>query len=141
MIDLRDPDYRPSLEEILDFVDNPACADFCRQLQETFQTAPQIDFSKCSMEPGWNVKFKKSSRSLCTIYPRKSFLTVMVVIGSRERDWAEAMLPQCSPEIQTIYQNTREGNGQRWLMIDIRQADAVCEDTLRLIELRTRKGK
>ena len=88
------------------------------------------------MEPGWNVKFKKSGRSLCTIYPRETYFTVMAVVGRREKEAVEAMLPDCAPRLRDLYARTAEGNGQRWLMIDLEDRDEVYRDVLRLIEIR-----
>nr|WP_305115698.1 DUF3788 family protein [uncultured Acetatifactor sp.] len=40
---------------------------------------------------------KKAGRTLCTIYPREGYFTVMVVIGTREKDAAEGgPAPKCS---------------------------------------------
>ena len=47
---------------------------------------PNLEFSKCSWEPGWNVKFKKSGKTLCTVYPRENYFTVIVVIGKKEKE-------------------------------------------------------
>ncbi len=89
------------------------------------------------MEPGWNVKFKKSGKSLCTIYPRESFFTAMVVIGRKEKESVEELLPACTSRLQEIYKETKEGNGQRWLMIDLEDKDSMYHDVLRLIKIRS----
>ena len=81
---------------------------------------------------------KVRKRSLCTIYPRASFFTAMVVVGRKEKDAVEAIFPECSLALQEIYRQTREVNGQRWLMIDLEDADELYRDVLRLIEIRLR---
>lgn len=136
MTDLRDKTARPTLEDIAAYVRNPVFRDFCAELTARYGCREAIEYSACSMEPGWNVKFKKSGRSLCTIYPRESFFTVMVVIGRREKETVEATLPDCAPQLREIYAQTREVNGQRWLMIDLEDRDQVYQDVLRLIDIR-----
>lgn len=136
MTDLRDKTARPALEDIAAYVQNPVFQEFCAELTERYGCRETIEYSACSMEPGWNVKFKKSGRSLCTIYPRESFFTVMVVIGRREKEAVEAILPDCAPRLREIYARTREVNGQRWLMIDLEDRDQVYRDVLRLMDLR-----
>ena len=133
MTDLRDRTARPTLEEIAAYVQNLVFQDFSTELMERYGCREAIEYSACSMEPGWNVKFKKSGRSLCTIYPRETYFTVMAVVGRREK---EAMLPDCAPRLREIYARTAEGNGQRWLMIDLEDRDEVYRDVLRLIEIR-----
>lgn len=57
-------------------------------------------------------------------------------IAAKEKDGAEQMLPELSSEIQSVYRQTKEGNGQRWLMIDLEDEGEIFEDILRLIVLR-----
>lgn len=137
MIDLLNQGCEPTLDEISGYVRNPVFDRFCQDLGASYR----IEFSRCSWMPGWNIKFRKGSQSLCTVYPGESVFTVLVVIGAKEREAAEALLPECSRRIQEIYRETQEGNGQRWLMIDLEDRDEVYEDTLRLIELRKNSGK
>lgn len=50
---------------------------------------------------GWNVKFKKAGRSLCVVYPKDKFFTVLVVVGNIERESVENLLPRLSGYIKT----------------------------------------
>lgn len=136
LIDLQNYDYCPTLEELGEYVGNPVFGEFCKEIQETYKTESRMEYSKCSWEPGWNVKYKKSGKSLCTIYLREQYFTVLVVIGRKEKERAEELLLTCAPVLQQIYEETKEGNGQRWMMIDLEDADEVYHDVLRLIELR-----
>ena len=136
MTDLRDKTIRPTLEEIAAYVRNPVFRHFCAQITERYGCRETIAYSACSMEPGWNVKFKRSGRSLCAIYPRESFFTVMVVVGRREKASVEAILPDCTPQLRGIHSQTREVNGQRWLMIDLENRDQLYEDVFRLMDIR-----
>ncbi len=136
MVDLMDKKYHPSLEEISEYIGCPMFLRFCSELKETYKCSEQIEFSSCSMERGWNIKFKKSGKSLCTIYPRESYFTVMVVVGRKEKAFVEAILEECTPQLREIYHQTREGNGQRWLMLDLEDCEAMYQDILRLIAIR-----
>ncbi len=136
MVDLMDKKYHPSLEEISEYIGCPMFLRFCSELKETYKCSEQIEFSSCSMERGWNIKFKKSGKSLCTIYPRESYFTVMVVVGRKEKAFVEAILEECTPQLREIYHQTKEGNGQRWLMLDLEDCEAMYQDILRLIAIR-----
>ena len=85
MTDLQDKQARPTLEEIGAYVRNPVFARFCREIQETHRCAEKIEYSACSLAPGWNVKFKKAGKPLCTIYPHEQYFTAMVVVGRKEK--------------------------------------------------------
>ena len=136
MIDLQDKSICPSIEEVSTYVRNPLFMQFCSKLRDTYQCQEKIEYSSCSMEKGWNVKFKKAGKALCTIYPREGCFTVMVVVGAKQKAAVEAALPDCTAELQNIYHHTREGNGQRWLMIDLEDQNGLYDDVLRLIEIR-----
>ena len=136
MIDLRDKNSCPTMEEISEYVRNPLFMQFCLQIRERYQCQEKIEYSACSMEKGWNVKFKKAGKALCTIYPREGYFTVLVVVGTKEKPFVEELLPDCAAELQSIYRETREGNGQRWLMVDLEERGRLYDDVLRFIRIR-----
>lgn len=136
MIDLLDKNTRPTLEEIGEYVRNPVFMLLCSELKTTFQCNEKIEYSSCSWEKGWNIKFKKAGKTLCTIYPKETYFTVMVVVGQKEKASVEEILPECTVALQDLYHQTQEGNGQRWLMIDLEDQDDLYRDLLRLIQIR-----
>ncbi len=136
MFDRRDQAWTPSPQELSVYINNPLWESFCAHMGETYGAPPRFEFSRCGMEYGWNAKFKKGSRALCTVYPREGWFTVMVVVGRREKPAFEEALPTFCREIQELWQNTAEGNGQKWLMIDVEDRDKRFEDMKRIIELR-----
>ena len=136
MIDLQDKSLRPDLEEIGKYIRNPVFTEFCQKINNTYNCNEKIEYSGCSLEKGWNIKFKKSGKNLCTIYPREGYFTVMIVIGRKEKESVEEILPECTSELQTIYSQTKEGNEQRWLMIDLEDHEDLYRDILRFIKIR-----
>lgn len=136
MIDLQNKSTCPTLEEISDYVRNPVFMLLCSEIKDTYQCSEKIEYSSCSLEKGWNVKFKKAGKTLCTIYPRENYFTVMVVVSTKEKASVEEMLPKCTVELQDIYHQTQEGNDQRWLMIDLESKDDLYHDLLQLIRIR-----
>lgn len=43
----------------------------------------------------------------------------------------------CSGYVQTVFKNTKTGNGLKWLMLEVRDSE-IMENVLRLINLRKR---
>lgn len=136
MIDLQDRNHCPALEEIGEYVRNPVFMQFSSEIRSAYHCKEKIEYSGCSWEKGWNVKFKKSGKTLCTIYPREGYITVLVVVGEKEKESVEAILPECTAGLRDQYAQTSEGNGQRWLMIDLEERGELYRDLLRLIQLR-----
>lgn len=139
MIDIKDRAYCPTLEEIGEYVHNAVFLQFCEEIRTKYNCKEKIEFSSCSWENGWNVKFKKSGKSLCTIYPRDGYFTALVVIGEKEREAVEIVLHECTPALREIYRQTEMGNGQKWLMIDLEDKEELYTDIFRLIEIRKRR--
>lgn len=136
MIDIRNREYCPVLEELSDYIRNPVFTEFCLEIKTRYQCKEKIEFSSCSWELGWNVKFKKAGKNLCTIYPRDGFFTVLVVIGQKEKESVEKILCECSPELREIYEQAKTGNGQKWLMLDLEDKEKMYDDIFRLIDIR-----
>lgn len=136
MIDLMNINYAPNIDEVSQYIENPLFDHFYQYMLEEYRAICKIEYSKDTWAPGWNIKLRKSGKSLCVIYPRKYYFTVLVVIGQKEKESAENLLPHMSQEIQNIYRATKYGNGQRWLMIDLKNNDRLFQDTLALIRIR-----
>lgn len=136
MINIKDINYVPNISEISVYIENSAFDELYQHMNNEYKAVCKIEYSKDVWARGWNVKFKKSGKSLCVVYPKKNYFTVLVVVGNKDKEDVENLLPRLSEYVQEIYRNTREGNGQRWLMIDLKSKNNVYQDVLRLIEIR-----
>lgn len=128
---------QPRLEQISRYVANPLWDELCGYLEQAYGVLPQVEHSVCSGAPGWNIKYKKSGRALCTLYPAAGFFTCMVSVGSRETVEAEALLLGCTDYLRSLYWNAKPFNGGRWLMIEV-TSPAILEDVKRLIATRSK---
>lgn len=84
--------HQPTLKEVSGYINNKLWEDLNYFLRETYKTDPELSYSQCSMQRGWNVKYRKSGKSLCTLYPMEGYFIALVVIGYKERFEAELML-------------------------------------------------
>jgi hypothetical protein len=89
------------------------------------------------MQKGWNVKYKKGGKSLCTLYPMDGWFIALVVIGEKEQAEAELVMPACSIPVQRLFNETAFSASGRWLMIEVRER-AVLEDVMKLIQIRSK---
>lgn len=136
MIDIKDMNHKPNIEEMGAYINNPLFTELCRHLEKEYKALCKIEYSKDVWLRGWNIKFKKAGKSLCTVYPKENYFTVLVVVSAKEKETTENLLPQMSGELQKIYAETKEGNGQKWMMIDLKTSDALYSDVLKLIRIR-----
>lgn len=125
----------PSLEQIESFIASPLWNGLCSWTEQAYGIAPKVEYSTCSGAPGWNVKYKKGGRALCTLYPDAGQFIALVTIGVKEAAEAELLLPTCTDDLKALYTRAQPFNGARWLMIRVTSAD-VLEDVKKLIRLR-----
>lgn len=135
-MNILDKKVEPKMDEMLLYVDTKAFLTFHQTLCETYTIQPKIEYSCCSKERGWNIKYKKAGKSLCIIYPKQNYFIALVVIGKKEKQAVEQLLSSCCEYIQNLYHQTEEGNGQKWLMIEIHEENTIFSDTLKLIQIR-----
>ena len=140
MIDIQDRRRQPALEELFPLVGGGLLEGFHRHLKDTYQALCGIQYSGCCGMPGWNILYRKAGRSLCRVYPREGYMVVLVVIGPKEKEGAEALLPALSVPMRDLYHNTQEGMGQKWLMAEVGEEGPMLEDVKRLIALRRGKA-
>jgi AraC family transcriptional regulator len=133
--DKADSSEKPIAETFRTFINNPLWDDLCNHIETEYQSKPVFEYSKCSGQPGWNMKYKKAGRSLCTIYPMEGYFIALVVIGEAEREKTELMLPFCSEYFQKLYHSTKALMNQKWLMINVLDA-AILEDVKHCIAIR-----
>ena len=125
MLELLDKSIIPEINDITTYVNNPLFNQFYKYVIEEFDIIPLFEFSKCSWAPGWN-----------TLYPKKGFFTVLIVIGEKDKEGFLELVPDLSQDIKNIYNDSGESRGQRWLMIDLVNEDTRYEDVKKLINLR-----
>lgn len=125
---------QPDDKQIAAFIHNPLWDSINRTLQQNYIVKPQYSFSRCS-QPGWNIKYRKGGKSLCTLYPMNGYFIALVVVGAKEMLEAELRLPTLSEYVRSVFNKTKTGQGAKWLMLEIRNNETVL-DALELIALR-----
>lgn len=134
-VNLFTADKQPTEAEIAEYIASPLWNNLNEFLQENYEVEPKYTYSTCSGQPGWNVKYQKAGRSLCTLYPMEGFFIALVVIGAREEMEAEPVLLSCDESIQKMYHESVPLMGGRWLMIHVTN-EKILDDVKRLIQLR-----
>ena len=130
-------DQQPSMEELDRYADNPLWPELRQYLKDAYGAEPRMDYSRCGLEPGWNVKFKKGSKALTTVYLRPGYVTARVSIAPKDEAAAEGSLLTCTEATRTLYQNTASSKMGRWLMLDL-TSPGLLEDIKALLTLRAR---
>lgn len=133
--DITDKTHEPDLSEIGEYIGNALFNELCDYLS-ALGAKTSIQYSRDNVLLGWNVKYFKGGRALCRLYPRRGAFKLLIVIGQKEKERTEALLSKMSDEIRAIYERTKEGMGQRWLIIELSTSGALFDDVKQLIKIR-----
>ncbi len=125
----------PEMEEISRYVASPLWDELNAFIQERYKASPLVSHSSCSMAPGYNVKYRKGGKALCTLYPKDGSFDCLIVIGAKQALAAEALLDSFDPHIITLYQKADAANNMRWLNISVTTL-RILENVKTLIHLR-----
>jgi len=66
------------------FVNNPLWEELQSFIENTYQTKAMLNYSRCSGRRGWNLKYRKSGKSLCVLDPMDGYFFALVV-SAREK--------------------------------------------------------
>jgi hypothetical protein len=122
-----DGTHEPLEKEISDFIGEPAKKSWVKQrqfLKENYEIVPEVNFSK---KYGWHIRYRKSGKSLITLFPEKGAFTVLIVLGRDESEKALLMRNELSPKMLTLIENTEQLHDGRWLWIRVLQINDIAD--------------
>lgn len=136
MVDITDRSYQPTVSQLEDKINNPLFRELCDTMESRYRALVSIEYSGDTVLLGWNIRFRKGGKTLLRLYPKDGYFSVLAVVGRKEKERVEQALPRMSDAMRNIYENTVEGMGQRWLLIDLHEAGALYDDVLRIADFR-----
>jgi len=131
--------HEPLDNQIKDFVATPLWDDLANHLQQTYKVRPKLFYSRCSMQKGfwkgWNVKYKKGGKALCTLYPKHGYFIALIAVGAKEIIEADLLIPLCDEYTQNLYSQTEFGTVGKSLALEV-TSENILRDVKNLIALR-----
>lgn len=122
---------QPTYEQVSAFINNECWNQFNLEMHQLFSVSPTFEHSACTMQAGWNIKYKKKGKNLCTIYPMEGFFKILLVM--RYHPSIETSIQKMDESIQACYAKSDFYNGSKWLMFDI-DTNKIMSDCLKLIQ-------
>ncbi len=101
-------------------------------IQTRYQAAPRMEYSSCSLQKGWNIKYKKAGKSLCTLYPAEDHFYILIVIKTEIAEMIKSISDKFEPAIIELIDSARPLNGTYWLMIKV-DNKAILDDVKDLL--------
>jgi len=133
-----DGSHIPDYDEIGSYINSPS-RELWLQLntfiQERYKAELRITFSTCAGKPGWNMKYQRSGKSICTLYPEKEGFIALVVVTLDLLPVIEALSEELTPGVADTIKRAKPFNGTLWLMLQVDSAQAL-EDIKQLLILK-----
>lgn len=132
----------PANEQIEAFVATPLWRSLSEHLQQTYQTQPKLTYSGCTMDggiwKGWNVKYVKSGKSLCTLYPKQGYFLSLITVSEKDAAEADLLIPLCCDYVKDAYNRAECGkNGGKMIGLEV-TSEEILRDIKGLVALRIR---
>lgn len=106
-------------------------------LSAHYDHVPELDFG--GQKYGWSIRYRKSGKTLVTLYPRRGGFTALVVLGKKEVAKAEALLGELSPTVAQVFRETSQLHDGRWLWI--RPASKADVESIKMLLSTKRRPK
>ena len=113
-----DKTHKPTEGEMESFIEEQArepWLEIRRFIEDGYDLTPETIFY--GTKYGWTVRYRKSGKTLCSLFPEKGGFTVLIVLGKKESEKALSMRDELSSKIQKIFGDTEQLRDGRWLWI------------------------
>ena len=119
-----DEGHKPGEEEILAAVGHADLwLDLKHYLEQSYDFLPELVFY--GRKYGWTLRYRKSGRTLCSLFPEYGAFTVLIVLGRREAEKAVRILGELSRATRRLIGNTKQLHDGKWLWIPVREPEQV----------------
>jgi hypothetical protein len=88
----------------------------------------------------YELKYRKSGKTLCALYPRELGIRILIVFGKAEREKFENSRNEFAKYINDFYENTRQYHDGKWLFLDCNDKFSI-EDIKKLILIKKKPNR
>ncbi len=135
-----DKEHKPSEKEIICYLGREAgeaWTDIVSFLETHYDFSPELDYG--GTKYGWSIRYRKSGKSLCTLYPEEGAFTILIVLGKKDVERFQEHMNEFSKTFVELFKSAKEFHDGRWLWIRILDKSDT-EDMRRLLSMK-RKPK
>jgi len=137
---MMDKARKPTEEDMMSFVGERAEAAWTelRQfIEDNYDFLPETAFY--GAKHGWAIRYRRSGRTLCSLFPEKGGFSVLIVLGRKDSEMALSMRDGLSTRMNAILRSTEQLHDGRWLWIEMLTASDT--DDIKMLMLVKRKPR
>jgi len=129
-----DEDHQPSEEEILAAIGaGNLWPDLKEYIDQSYDFVPEKVFY--GKKYGWTIRYRKSGKTLISLFPEHGAFTALVVLGKKEGEKVAEILDELSSATRDLIGNTKQLHDGKWLWIRVLEPSHV-EDVKRLLAVK-----
>lgn len=133
--------YIPEQTELLSLLEPTAYEawdQLCTFIQKNYIMDTQWNLGR--KENIYEYKFRKSGKTLCALYVRKSCFGFLMIFGKQEREKFEQEAATFAPEIQEAYEKEPIYHDGKWVMFQCKDS-TILEDFKRMLQIKKRPNR
>ena len=131
----------PTGEEIKNFIGEanfPLWSDLVGYLDHAYGIEPELIFY--GKRYGWCVRYRKSSKTLCTLFPERSAFTVLITFGEKELEKLSVLMDSLSEKCRKNLKAAKQFHDGKWYWMPMPEVGAL-EDIRIILETKRRPRK
>ena len=134
-----DNDHQPSNNEILKTIGKKSAWNKLQiYINDNYDFKPETVFY--GKKYGWTVRYRKSGKTLCSLFPEKSAFTVLIVLGKKEVEKVLTIIDELSSNVRNLINNTEQLHDGCWLWIRIQELAEIM-DIMKLLNVKKKPKK
>lgn len=113
---MTDKAHKPVEDEIMGFIGEHAKGAWLELeafIRGNYDMEPETIFY--GKKYGWTVRYRKSGKTLCSLFPEKGGFAVLITLGNKESEEAFTMKDKLSSKINELLRTTEQLRDGRWL--------------------------
>lgn len=134
-----DKEHEPTEKEMVSFIGEKAkeaWLEMRRFVEDNYEINPETVFYGAKY--GWTIRYRKSGRTLCSLFPERGGFSVLIVLGRRESEEAVSMRNELGSRIYELLENTKQLHDGRWLWIRLSTISDI-DDVKKLLRIKKPK--
>jgi len=131
-----DKTKKPTEQEIMSFIGErakEAWLDVKLFIEDRYGLVPETIFYGAKY--GWTIRYRKSGKTLCSLFPEKGGFTVLIVLGKKESEKTRLILDKLSSKIRKLLGNTEQLHDGHWLWIRL-LTTSDTDDIKKLLQIK-----
>lgn len=134
-----DGEHQPTEADILKTIGKKKVwLDLKQYLELNYDFVPELVFYGAKY--GWTIRYRKSGKTLCSLFPEKGAFTVLSVLGKQEAQKALSMLDEFSTRVRKLVNGAEQRRDGRWLWIRV-VTSVDADDVKELLKVKRKPNR